>query len=138
MPIKLALKTTRPPITNEMLHCIQTILSKKTASFCNPTHWAMCCLAFFGFLRVSEFTIPKEGSYNSSRHLSLSDTAVNNREKPWLLQLSLKQSKTDSFKHGIKVFVGATDGMVCPIKVIFAYVEKANDQVHFITKEGIG
>ena len=107
-----------------MLHSIKTLLSKKTLSpsFYNTTLWAMCCLAFFGFLRVSEFTIPTEGSYDPSRHLSLSDIAVDNRKKPRLLQLSLKESKTDPFKQGVKVYVGATDSPVCPIKAILSYL----------------
>jgi len=103
---------TRLPITIEMFHSIQTLLSKRTPSFYNNTLLAMCCFAFFRFLRVSEFTIPIEGSYDPSHHLSLGDIAVDNRKKPRLLQLSLKESKTDPFKHGVKVYVGATDGVV--------------------------
>jgi len=48
----------------------------------NTTLWAMCCLAFFGFLRVSEFTILKESLYDPSCHLSLSDIAVDSTKKP--------------------------------------------------------
>ena len=76
---------TRLPITIQMLYNIKTLLSKKPSSYYNTTLWAMCCLAFFGFLRVSEFTIPTEGSYDPSRHLSLNDIAVDNRKKPRLL-----------------------------------------------------
>ena len=81
----------RLPVTIQMLHRIRHLLSTRTPSYDNTTLWAMCCLAFFGFLRVSEFTIPTEGSYDSSCHLSLGDIAVDNRKKPRLLQLFLKQ-----------------------------------------------
>ena len=59
--------------------------------------WDMCCLALFGFLRVSEFTIPGEASFNPTCHLSLKDVAIDNREDPRLLQVAIKQSKTDPF-----------------------------------------
>ena len=48
----------RLPITITILHSIKAALAKETPSYDNITFWAMCYLAFFGFLRVSEFTIP--------------------------------------------------------------------------------
>jgi len=83
-------------------------LSKEAPSYDNTTFWAMCCTAFFGFLRVSKFTIPAGGSYDPSCHLSLRDIAVDNRANPHLLQLFLNQSRTDPFKQGVKVFMGAS------------------------------
>ena len=131
---------TRLPITIQMLYNIKALLSKKPPSYYNTTLWAMCCLAFFGFLRVSEFTIPTEGSYDPSRHLSLKDIAVDNRKKPRLLQLSLKESKTDPFRQGAKVHMGATDSLVCPIKAMISYLGKRSEQPGplFITEEGNG
>jgi len=84
------------------------------------------------------FTISTEASYDPSCHLSLSDITVNNRKEPRLLQLSLKESKTDPFKQGVKVYVGATDNQVCPIKAMLAYLNKRGKQPGplFITKEG--
>ena len=55
----------RLPVTTQMLCQIRQLLLKRAPSYFNTTLWAMCCLAFFGFLRVSEFTIPTEGSYTS-------------------------------------------------------------------------
>ena len=121
-----------------MLRKIRHLLSKRTSSYANTTLWAMCCLALFGFLRVSEFTIPTEGSYDSSHHLSLDDIAVDNRKKPRLLQLFLEQSKTDQFRQGVKIYVGATDSTICPVKAVLSYLAKRNSQPGplFITKEG--
>ena len=131
---------TRLPTTIHILHSIKTLLEKKAHSLYNITLWAMCCLAFSGFLRISEFTISTEASYDPSRHLSLSDIAVDDRKKPCLLQLSLKESKTDPFKQGVKVYVGATDNQVCPIKAMLAYLNRRGKQPGplFITKEGTG
>ena len=88
----------------------------------------------------SEFTIPTEGSYGSSCHLSLEDIAIDNRKNPCLLQLFLKQSKTDPFKQGTKVYVGATDSTICPIKTVLLYLARRNSQPGplFITKDGKG
>ena len=131
---------TRLPVTIQILHSIRSLLSKESASYNNTTLWAMCCLAFFGFLRVGEFTIPTEGSYNPSCHLSLSDIAVDNRKNSRLLQLFLKQSNTDPFKQGIIVYMVITDSPVCPIKVILSYLDKRSRQPgpFFITKDGKG
>ena len=38
--------------------------------------WATCCLAFFGFLRCSEFTIPNQEAYDEAVHLSYRDISV--------------------------------------------------------------
>ena len=100
----------------------------------------MCCLAFLGFLKVSEFTIPMKSSYDLSCHLSLEDIIINSRKKPRLLQLFLKQSKTDPSQHGLKVYVGTTDTTICPIKAIVSYLTRRNKQPGplFITKKGQG
>ena len=95
---------------------------------------------FIWILRISEFTIPTEGSYNSSLHLSLDDIAVDNRKKPCLLQLFLKQSETNQFRQGIKVYAGTTDSSICPVKAVLSYLAKRNSQPGplFITKEDKG
>jgi len=79
---------------------------------------------FFGFLRVSKFTIPTEGSYDSSCYLSLEDIAVDSKRKPRGLQLLLKQSKTDPFKQGTKVYLNATGSTICPIMAVLSYLAK--------------
>ena len=68
--------------------------------------WAACCLAFFGFLRSSEFTIPTQSGYDPEVHLSPNDVAVDNRAKPRLLKVTIKQSKTDPFRQGVILCFG--------------------------------
>ena len=128
------------PITIPILRTIKTALSKETPSYDSTTFWAMYCLAFFGFLRVSEFTIPAEDSYDSSCHLSLGNIAVDNRTKPRLLQLFLKQSETDRYKQGTTVYMGATDSTVCPVKAVLSYLQKRSTQPgpFFVTEKGKG
>ena len=88
----------------------------------------MCCLAFFDFLRESEFTIPADSTYNSACHLSLNDIAVDSRVNPCLLQVLLKQSKTDPFKHGVKVYLGITSSFVCLVKAVLSHLKQRSIQ----------
>jgi len=113
----------RLPITLPILRSIKKALSP---SYDNTTFWAMCCLAFFGFLRVSKFTIPGDSPYDLACHLN--DIAVDSKANPHLLQLFLKQSKTDPFKQGAKVHLGTTDCPVCPVKAVLSYLEKRSTQ----------
>jgi len=83
----------RLPITINILY------SNRAPSYSNTMLWAMCCLAFFGFLWVSEFTIPSEGFYDPTTHLSLQDVLIDRRDNSLLLQVSIKQSKTDRFRR---------------------------------------
>ena len=78
----------------------------------------LSCL-FFGFLRVSEFTVPSQEQYDQSCHLSLRDMSVDNRDNPHLLRIHIKQSKTDPFRRGVEIYLGATDDSVCPVRHIW-------------------
>ena len=53
--------------------------------------WATCCIAFFGLLRVSEFTAPTQSHFNSSSHLSLTDVALDSRTSLQVIRITLKQ-----------------------------------------------
>ena len=70
--------------------------------------WAVCCLGFFAFLRVGEFTVPDDTSYDSGVHLSFGDIAIDDLNNPTVLQVSIKQSKTDPFRKGVTLYVGRT------------------------------
>ena len=52
-------------------------------------------MAFFGFLRCNEFTVPAQTGCDPAVHLSYSDVAVDNRDYPTMVVISVKQSKTD-------------------------------------------
>lgn len=50
---------------------IKHLLLQKAQSHDKIMIWAACFLAFFGFLRISEFTVPAQGQYDHITHFSL-------------------------------------------------------------------
>ena len=55
--------------------------------------WAACCLAFFGFLRASKFTVPCELGVDPSSHLSWGDLAVDVPEQPSVMSKASNSGK---------------------------------------------
>ena len=101
---------------------IKALLSKQRHSYTNIMIWAACCLTFFGFLRVSKFTIPADNQYDESCHLSFNSVSVDNRDNPQQLRISIKHSKTDPFRKGVDIFLGMTGDNICPVKGILPYL----------------
>lgn len=83
---------------------------------------AACCLAFFGFLRCGEFTVPNQTEYNQGAHLSYGDIAIDSRSNPTMVIIKIKQSKTDPFRQGVQFYLGKTDTDICPVCAILPYL----------------
>ena len=79
-------------------------------------------MAFYGFLRVSEFTVPSQHSYDKAYHLSLADLTLNSRCLPTVVQLHIKQSKTDPFREGAFMFLSKSNRGTCPVCAIVDYL----------------
>ena len=62
--------------------------------------WAACTTCFFGFMRSGELVIPSYSSFDPSYHLTLEVLVVNSCKSSTFMQLTLKGSKTDSFRRG--------------------------------------
>ena len=84
--------------------------------------WEACCLAFFGFLRAGELTVPGDGSFDPTTHLGREDLAVDNPADPAVLRLRLKASKTDPFRKGIFLYIGKGAPDLCPVSTILSYL----------------
>ena len=128
----------RLPITIHIMKNMKDALSREPDTYNNTMLWAACCMAFFGFMRIGEFTIAAEGSYEKTTHLSPADISVDKRNNPRLLRVTIKQSKTDPFHQGVNIFLGATDGPICPVVDILKYLAvQGNHQCPlFITEDG--
>ena len=69
---------------------------------------AAACTRFFGFLRAGEFTVSSPGAYDRQVHLNLDDLAIDSHSAPSMVRIHIKQSKTDPFRQGTDVYLGAT------------------------------
>ena len=84
----------RHPITLPLLRTIKAELSQSSLpSRDKLMYWAAFVLAFYGFLRASEYTAPTASCFDPRVHLSVKDITV----CPESITLHLKRSKTDRF-----------------------------------------
>ena len=67
-------------------------------------------------------TVPSANSFGPGWHLTPMDVAVDNLQQPSLIQLSLKGSKTDQTRQGVKVFIGRTNNELCLVAALLAYL----------------
>ena len=67
-------------------------------------------------------TVPSDGSYDPSVHLSRSDIAVDNPGAPTVIRVTIKQSKTDPFRKGVNLFLGKTSTDLCPVAAMLNYL----------------
>lgn len=77
--------------------------------------WVACCTCFFGFLRSGEITVPSLKCYDQSCHLSEGDVLLMTPQLPTAVQVTIKASKTDPFRKGVKVYLGKTESPVAAV-----------------------
>lgn len=101
--------------------------------------WAAACLAYFGFLRVGEFTSPTTKTFDKNAHLSMTDITVDNPAEPTMLFVRLKQSKTDQLRHGVTIVLGKSHKFpLCPLSAMLGYlvVRGRSEGPLFMWKDG--
>ena len=113
---------TRLPITISIMHQLKARWITTAPKPDNIMLWAAACTGFWGFLRTGEFTVPSACEYDPSVHLNLSDVAIDNHQSPSVVQLHIKQSKTDPFCQGVEVFLGKSESAVCPVLATVWYI----------------
>ena len=112
----------RLPITPHILLSLYGVWQKESDKKLASLLWAAVCLAFFGFLRTAEFTLPSVNSYDKGCHLCFEDIAVDNVECPGHLFVKIKQSKTDPFRQGVTIVLGHTGKLLCPVAATLAFL----------------
>ena len=113
----------RLPITPAILRGLKAVWSPRAVSDSNYIMmWAACCLGFFGFMRTGEFTVSTAVGYDSSTSLGMRDVSVDSRDNPSMVRVVLRQSKTDPFRKGVAIYLGRTQGDLCPVSAILAYI----------------
>ena len=82
--------------------------------------WAATCLAFFGFLRVGEFTCPSGDIFDTGVHLALADVSVDCLAAPNMLFVRLK---TDQLHQGVRIVLGKSRQFpVCSLSAVLSYL----------------
>ena len=84
--------------------------------------WAACCKCYFSFLRSGEVTVPSLKEYDGGAHLSEGDVSLDCVKSPKMVQVRIKQSKTDRFRKGVMVYLGRIGSELCPVAVVSAYL----------------
>lgn len=134
-----AARQPRLPITPVIMRILkQHWANAATRDQDNIMLWAACCLGFFGFMRAGEFTVTQSGEFDPASSLCLGDIAVDDHQNPSIIQVCLKQSKTDPFRRGVSIYLGKTESDLCPVSAILAYVavRPAVDGPLFVFKNG--
>ena len=85
------------PITPSIMENMKRLLLQEPPSYHNVLNLGCLLLGLFGFLQVSEFTVPAQNQYDNTTHPSISDVSIDNKGSPHLLQIRIEQSKTDPF-----------------------------------------
>ena len=100
--------------------------------------WAACCMGFFGFMRAGEFAAAQVSEFDPAVSLCPGDIAVDSHQNPTVVQVRLKQNKTDPFRRGVSIFLGRTWADLCPVTAVLAYVavRPAVNGPFFVFKDG--
>lgn len=83
--------------------------------------WAACCLGYFGFLRICEFTVNSE--FDPEIHMAISDVDIDSKVNRDFFKVHVKCSETEPFRKECHIYVGRTDNLICPFVAISNYLE---------------
>ena len=64
-------------------------------------------------LRAGEISYPSTHSFNPKQHLTIKDVTIHQST----VQLRLKCSKTDQFRRGATIIIGASKQDICPVQI---------------------
>jgi len=104
------------------MQSIRWVLGAAPEAHDNILMWTACCLAFFGFLGLSEFTVHQQSEYDPDTHLSITDIRIDNIMKPTMVYVHIKESKTDPFWKGSTICLAKTDTELCPVLALLPHL----------------
>ena len=104
------------------MRAIKGIWAESASEYDTIMFWAIAVMAFFGFFRLGELLVGSGTTFDPAQHLSGVDVAVNSRDKPTLLKVRLKMSKTDQLRKGVDIFIGRTGDDICPVAAVLAFI----------------
>ena len=110
----------RLPITDDILLNIFNSLDLSLPDHC--MFWAARTLAYFGFLRSAELTVPNLASFSPALHLGVVDISVDSDSHPDCLRVRIKASKTDRYRKGCFIHIGKGSFPLCALQALMAYL----------------
>lgn len=120
-----ALPKRKPIGINHLELFYKLLLPDSNTNIDNIMLWAAICLAFFGFLRISEFT--GSSAFDPTVHLMASDICFQQlANQVNEMQVNIKSSKTDPFRKGVQLSIGKTGSHICPIAAMQKYLHYSN------------
>ena len=109
----------RQPITPYLLNLIRVNLFNSSRAYEDKLMlWAALTTAFFGFLRVSEYTSTHRTKYDPQSTLLYTDLTLDND----IANVNIKASKTDPFREGTIIRLAGNDSTLCPINALREYL----------------
>ena len=121
-------RRTRLPITIMHLQTILRFLQRAPLSENDKKlWWSASTLAFFGLLRVSEYTSTWVRRYQPNITLAKSNISFNFNNT--IMTVSIKVSKTDVFRAGCRIHIGSTNNMLCPVNAMRLYLASRTIEV---------
>jgi hypothetical protein len=124
-------KPKRTPITPKLLHIIKFNLFNSSIIYEDKLMlWAAMLTAFFGFLRVSEYTSLLSKSFDPESTLLIYDVSIKTEGGIRRVEINIKKSKTDPFRQGTVIHLSPNGSQICPIQALCSYLH------HHPTKQG--
>jgi len=117
-----ASRALRQPVSPQLLLAIKPLLRSWLSEHDFVMIWAAFTLAYFGFLRCSEFTCPSVGSFNPHFHLARDDIGFHpSFHNPRYMRVVIKASKTDTFRQGSVLTIASSSRELCAVQAMRAY-----------------
>ena len=109
----------RKPITTDMLSLLKSTLKSQDLPRSHYLlYWAAFTVAFYGFLRVGEYTAPSRCSTNG-RTLRVQQVRVSKTS----ISIGLPSSKTCQFSLPAPIHMGATASSTCPVSTMRRFLK---------------
>ena len=115
-------KRVRLPITLEILGLLHSSWQHLPSRSDAAMLWAAATLCFFAFLRMGEVVVPSDSGFDPRVHLAYGDVRVNSTTDPQWMEVHIKQSKCDQFGSGVKLAVGVSGAVICPVAAMLGYL----------------
>ena len=120
------------PITMEIMSKLSKVIRYKHA-YQDSMVWAAMNLAFFGFLRASEFTVSSPGNFDSNVHLCVGHISFHSVQKLPYVKICIKASKTDVKQNGFQLVLGCSGTEVCAYCSILLFYGFRSTADNFVT-----